>query len=74
MGTTPMKKLKKIMAMKKKAKIALIIARVVAAFFSLGLLKLGTALLTASTPVSDEEPAEKARINRTTLIPATGVP
>ena len=62
------------MAIKKNAKIALIIARVVDAFFSLGLLKLGTALLTASTPVKDDEPAENARISKTNDIPDTGVP
>ena len=60
--------------MKKNAKMALMIAKVVEAFFSLGSLKFGTALLTASTPVSEEEPAEKARTNKTKLIPTTGVP
>ena len=36
-------------------------ANVFAAFFSFGNLKNGTALLIASTPVSELEPLEKAR-------------
>ena len=36
-------------------------ANVFAAFFSLGILKNGTALLIASTPVSELDPLENAR-------------
>ncbi len=39
-------------------------ARVVAAFFDLGLRKAGTPLLIASTPVSAAQPEEKARSSR----------
>ena len=60
--------------MKKIARIVLIIARVTEAFFSFGLLKFGTALLTASTPVNEDDPAENARTNSTNVIPVTGVP
>ena len=40
------------------------IANVFAALRFLGSLKLGTALLMASTPVNEDEPAEKAFKNR----------
>ncbi len=43
-----------------------IAARVLAAFFDLGLRKAGTPLEIASTPVSAAQPEEKARSSRKT--------
>ena len=60
--------------LKKTAKINDMIANVFAALRFLGSLKLGTALLMASTPVNEDEPAEKAFKNSNNDIPGTASP
>ena len=59
---------------KNVAKISAINVSVVAACRSFGARKFGTALEIASTPVKDDEPLEKARINKTNDRPEKLVP
>ena len=49
-------------------------AKVPAAFLRRGFLKLGTALLIASTPVREEEPDDSALRKITKVIPGTADP
>ena len=56
---------------KKMPKMTAIIANVLAAFLRFGSLKFGTALLMASTPVREDEPAEKAFKNKIIVMPGT---
>ncbi len=50
------------------------IVKVAAAFLARGFLKNGTALLMASTPVSEDEPEEKALKIKATETPGTTAP
>ena len=54
--------------------MAAMMANVLAAFFSLGILKNGTALLIASTPVSELDPLENARKIKAIETPGIAAP